>query len=82
MEKSSWQDVRSGVPEGSIIGSLLFLIYVNDFPRSISSHVASYSYLLIHFYKGNNVQLQAILDNPAINGVTYGNSILILLNAK
>ena len=38
-EKSCWQDVKSGVPQASILEPLLFLIYVSDMPKSISSHV-------------------------------------------
>ena len=59
-------DVTSGIPQGSVLGPLLFVLYINDLPDNILNYVSLFADDLKMFGKSSmNESIQADLDQLA-----------------
>ena len=56
--QSKWNYVRAGVPQGLILGPLLFLLYINDIVKHIGSNIRLFA---------DDTSVYIIVDDPVLN---------------
>ena len=59
-QSSSWTDANAGVPQGSILGPLLFLIYINDLSDGLSLNAKPFADDTSLFSVANDINSSAI----------------------
>ena len=62
-EVSDSKQVLSGVPQGTVLGPLLFLLYVNDIPTNINSTIRLFADDCLVYRKTNNHSDQQVLQD-------------------
>ena len=66
---SSYSTVESGVPQGSVLGPLLFLIYINDLERNIKSNIKFFT---------DGTMLFSIVKDPTISANNLNHDLDII----
>ena len=73
---SEWSTVHSGVPQGTVLGPLLFLLYINDLPDCINSRVRLFADDCLVYRKISSFEdqlaLQRDLDALEVWARTWG----------
>ena len=70
VKHSSWDNVNAGVPQGSILGPLLFLIYINDLSNNLSSNCKPFADDTSLFSAVNNIHTSATTLSQDLKATT------------
>ena len=68
-KESTWAAVRAGVPQGSVLGPLLFLIYVNDLENGIKSKIKFFA---------DDTSLFSVVHDPATSASDLNHDLTLI----
>ena len=79
--ESSWLPVRAGVPQGSILGPLLFLVYINDLLIGIESNARIFADDTSLFkIASNNHESTSVLNNDLVKITQWAHQWKMIFN--
>ena len=79
---SDWCDVRSGVPQGTVLGPLLFLLYINDIGNDITSTIRLFADDCVLYRTIKSDQDSAILQTDLKRLVEWSDEWQMSFNIK
>ena len=77
---SSYVEVTSGVPKGSVLGPMLFLLYINDINNAITSQINLFADDSVLYRNISNQNYQVILQNDLHTISSWAEKWLMELN--
>ena len=66
-QSSDWKSINAGVPQGSVLGPLLFFIYINDITENLQSDCLLYA---------DDTSIFDIVDSPTMSSMKLNNDLI------